>query len=76
MGLLFPGTGGPFSPSGRFFPGDGGARFSPLLRGASCGADRLTRFDVAGVRDDLLPWDPVRLLGVLVYLVLVPVSLR
>ena len=41
-----------------------------FLRGASCGAGRLDHVDVAGASDDLLPWDPVRLLSVLVYLVL------
>ena len=51
-----------------YFLGDLGS--SPCLRRASCGAGRLTHVNVAGARDDLLPLDPVRLLGILVYLVL------
>ena len=44
---------------------------SPCLRRASCGAVRLTHVDFSGTRADLLSWGPFRLLGVLVYLVLV-----
>ena len=39
---------------------------SPCLGRASCGAVRLTHVDFLGTRADLLPWGPVRLLGVLV----------
>ena len=42
-----------------------------FFRVASCGVGRLPHVGVAGAGDDLLPWDPVRLLAVLVYLVLV-----
>ena len=72
---LFPGGGGVRFPLFddffvRLLWGDLGS--SPCLRRASCGAVRLTHVDFSGTHADLLPWDPVRLLGVLVYLVLFP----
>ena len=53
-----------------FLLGDLGS--SPLLRRASHGVGRLPHVNVAGAGDYLLPWDPVRLLAVLAYLVLFP----
>ena len=45
---------------------------SPCLRVAPNCVVRLAQVDFLGTRADLLPWGPVRLLGVLVYLVLFP----
>ena len=53
----------------RLLRGDLGS--SPCLLRASFGAVRLTPVGFLVTRVALLPWGPVRLLGVLIYLVLV-----
>ena len=69
LGFWFPGTRGPFSSFGRFFPRGGDANYAFFI-GTFLRLGRLPCVDVEDVCVDFLLWEPVLLFGVLVYLVL------